>query len=68
LQTAYCKKHLLATGLSFIIHVAIVYTIFFENIFKTTTLRLKDWIIIFGFSSLIFVIAEVIKCFKKKEQ
>lgn len=60
------KKLLLATGLSLAMQVAIVYVPYSEDIFNVTPLRLKDWIIVFGFSSLIFVITEVIKCLKKR--
>lgn len=60
------KKLLLATGLSLAMQVAIVYIPYSEDIFNVTPLRLKDWIIVFGFSSLIFVITEVIKCIKRK--
>ncbi len=60
------KKLLLATGLSLIMQIAIVYIPYFEGIFKVSPLELKDWIIVFGFSSLIFFITEVTKCFKRK--
>ncbi|GAN31808.1 cation-translocating P-type ATPase [Candidatus Brocadia sinica] len=60
------KKLLLAIGLSLTMQVAIVYIPFFEDIFKVTPLGLKDWIIVFGFSSLIFVIMELVKCFKRE--
>ncbi|MDQ1271732.1 MAG: P-type Ca2+ transporter type [Planctomycetota bacterium] len=60
------KKLLLAAGLSLAMQVAIIYIPYSEGIFKVTPLGLKDWIIVFGFSSLIFVIVEIIKCCKRK--
>ncbi|MCF6155640.1 MAG: cation-translocating P-type ATPase [Candidatus Brocadia sp.] len=59
------KKLLLATGFSLAMQVAIVYIPYSENIFKVIPLELKDWIAIFGFSTLVFIIMEIIKCFKK---
>ena len=45
--------------------IAIIYTPYLENVFKVTPLDLKDWIIVFGFSSFTFVIMEIIKYFKR---
>ena len=60
------KKLLMATGLSVVMQVAIVYTPFFEDIFRVRPLGLNDWITVFGFSSLTFVIMEVIKYCKRE--
>ncbi len=60
------NKLLLATGISLAIQVAIVYTPFFEDIFRVRPLGLKDWITVFAFSSLIFVIMEIIKYGKRE--
>ncbi len=60
------KKLLLATGLSLVMQVAIVHIPLFENVFKVTSLGLKDWIIVFGFSSFIFFSMEIIKWCKRK--
>lgn len=60
------KKLLLATGISLAIQVAIVYTPFFEDIFRVRPLGLNDWITVFAFSSLTFVIMEIIKYGKRK--
>ena len=60
------KKLLLATGLSLAMQVAIIYIPYSEDIFKVIPLGLKDWIVVFGFSSLTFVIMEIIKCFAGK--
>ncbi|GAN35314.1 MAG: cation-translocating P-type ATPase [Candidatus Brocadia sp. AMX2] len=59
------KKLLLATGFSLAMQVAIIYIPYSENVFKVMPLELKDWIAIFGFSTLVFIIMEIIKCFKK---
>ncbi|HHT9124175.1 MAG TPA: cation transporting ATPase C-terminal domain-containing protein, partial [Candidatus Wunengus sp. YC63] len=60
------KKLIMATGLSLAMQVAIVHIYYFEDIFKVTPLSIKDWITVFGFSSIIFVIMEIIKSFKRK--
>lgn len=61
------KKLLLATGISLAIQVAIVYTPFFEDIFRVRPLGLIDWITVFGFSSLTFIIMEVVKYGKREK-
>ncbi|HHT9106561.1 MAG TPA: cation-translocating P-type ATPase [Candidatus Wujingus californicus] len=61
------KKLLAATGLSLAMQTAIVYTPYLENVFKVTPLDLKDWITVFGFASIIFVIMEIIKLLKIKK-
>ena len=60
------KKLIMATGLSLAMQVAIIHIYYFEDIFKVTPLSIKDWITVFGFSSIIFVIMEIIKSFKRK--
>lgn len=58
-------KLLLAAGLSLTMQLAIVYLPFCKEVFKVTPLGLEDWIIVFGFSSLVFIIMEIIKWCKK---
>ncbi|MFN3533010.1 MAG: cation-translocating P-type ATPase [Candidatus Brocadia sp.] len=60
------KKLLLATGISLTMQFAIIYTPFFENVFRVRPLGFSDWIVVFGFSSLTFIVMEVIKFFKRK--
>ncbi len=59
------KKLIMAATLSFAMQAAIVHIPYIENIFKVTPLGLKDWMIVFGFSSLIFIIMEIIKWFRR---
>lgn len=59
------KKLLLATGLSLAMQITIVYIPYLENVFKVTPLGVRDWITVFGFSSLIFVVVEAVKRIKK---
>ncbi|GJQ48062.1 MAG: cation-translocating P-type ATPase [Candidatus Kuenenia stuttgartiensis] len=61
------NKLLLAAGISLAIQVAIVYTPFFEDIFRVRPLELIDWITVFGFSSLTFIIMEVVKYGKREK-
>ncbi|MDE1889714.1 MAG: cation-translocating P-type ATPase [Planctomycetota bacterium] len=60
------KKLLIATGISLAMQIAIVHIPYFEGIFKVTPLGTKDWFIVFGFSSLIFIIMEIVKYSKRK--
>lgn len=60
------KKLLLATGISLTMQIAIIYTPFFENVFRVRALGFGDWIVVFGFSSQTFIVMEMIKCFKRK--
>jgi P-type Ca2+ transporter type 2C len=59
------KKLLSAISLSLAIQIAIIYIPYFQKVFKVTPLAFWDWILVFGFSSLIFILVEVIKYFKK---
>ncbi|GJQ22762.1 MAG: calcium-translocating P-type ATPase, SERCA-type [Candidatus Brocadia sapporoensis] len=59
-------KLLLAAGISLAMQVAIIYIPYTRHIFKVVPLGLQDWIIVFGFSSLIFVVMEIIKWYKRK--
>ncbi|MGQ3684956.1 MAG: cation-translocating P-type ATPase [Candidatus Loosdrechtia sp.] len=59
------KKLLLAISLSLVIQITIVYLPYFQKIFKVTPLLFWDWILVFGFSSLIFILVELVKYFKK---
>ncbi len=60
------KKLLMANGISLTMQAAIVSIPYFKDIFKVVSLGLKDWIIIFGFSSLTFFVTDVIKSLKWK--
>lgn len=60
------KKLLVGNGISFAMQAAIVSIPYFRDIFKMVPLGLKDWIIVFGFSSLTFFITDVIKSLKEK--
>ncbi|MEK7776214.1 MAG: cation-translocating P-type ATPase C-terminal domain-containing protein, partial [Planctomycetota bacterium] len=55
------KKLLLATGLSLAMQITIVYIPYLEDIFKVTPLAIRDWITVFSFSALIFVVVEAVK-------
>lgn len=61
------KKLLLATGISLAMQIAIVYAPFFENIFRVRPLGLNEWMVVFGFSALTFVIMEIIKHSKREK-
>jgi len=62
------KKLLMAGCLSLAMQVAIIYIPFFEDIFQVRPLGLNDWIAVFGFSSLTFIIMETIKFVKRKNK
>ncbi|MBD3262847.1 calcium-translocating P-type ATPase, SERCA-type [Candidatus Woesearchaeota archaeon] len=49
------------------LQVALVYTPVLQNVFHTTALALKDWLIIFAFSSIGFVYLEAYKAFKSRK-
>ncbi|MBI5308792.1 MAG: cation transporting ATPase C-terminal domain-containing protein, partial [Planctomycetes bacterium] len=55
------KKLLLATGLSLAMQITIVYIPYLEDVFKVTPLDIRDWMTVFGFSSLIFIVVEAVK-------
>ncbi|MFA5275662.1 MAG: calcium-transporting P-type ATPase, PMR1-type [Candidatus Omnitrophota bacterium] len=46
------KKLLYATGVSFLLQMAVVYIPFLQRIFKTEALGLFDWVLVIGISSL----------------
>ncbi|NUO07354.1 MAG: cation-translocating P-type ATPase [Candidatus Brocadia sp.] len=60
------KKLLMATALSLTMQLAIIYIPHSKDVFKVVPLGLKDWIIVFGFSSLTFVIMEIFKYSKRE--
>lgn len=60
------KKLLIANGASLGTQAAIIYVPYLEGVFKVVSLGLRDWVIIFGFSSLTFFITDVIKSLKEK--
>ena len=55
------KKLLFATGLSLVMQITIVYIPYLEDVFKVTPLAARDWLTVFSFSALIFVVVEVMK-------
>ena len=62
----FVNKWLLTSALIAItLQIAIVNIPFLQEIFHTTSLNLKDWLIIFAFSSFGFLYLEVYKSFKK---
>ncbi|MDN3511140.1 MAG: HAD-IC family P-type ATPase [Candidatus Jettenia sp.] len=61
------KKLLLAIAFSLAMQMSVIYIPYFHDIFKITLLGLEDWVAIFGFSSLTFILMEIIKCFIRKK-
>ncbi|HJW86820.1 MAG TPA: cation-translocating P-type ATPase, partial [Candidatus Brocadiaceae bacterium] len=59
------KKLLLATGISLAMQITIVYIPYLEDVFKVTPLAARDWLTVFGFSALIFVVVEAVKGVKR---
>ncbi|HHT9110639.1 MAG TPA: cation-translocating P-type ATPase [Candidatus Brocadiaceae bacterium] len=62
------KKLLIAAGISFALQAAIVHSHYLEDIFKVTPLGFRDWLVVMGFSSFIFIIMEFFKFFEKKSR
>ncbi|NUN23501.1 MAG: cation transporting ATPase C-terminal domain-containing protein, partial [Candidatus Jettenia caeni] len=52
---------------SLAMQMSVIYIPYFHDIFKITLLGLEDWVAIFGFSSLTFILMEIIKCFIRKK-
>lgn len=46
------KKLILATGVSFLLQIAVVYIAPLQKVFKTSSLGLFDWLVVLGISSL----------------
>jgi len=59
------KWLLLAVGLSFTIHMAVVYVPFLEPIFKTVPLNFQDWYLVVLISSAPFVLMELFKLVRR---
>jgi len=59
------KWLLLAVGLSFAIHMGVVYIPFLEPIFKTVPLNFQDWYLVVLIASSPFVIMEVYKLIRR---
>ena len=59
------KWLLLAIGLSFTIHMGVVYIPFLEPIFKTVPLNFTDWYIVVLISIVPFVIMEIYKLIRR---
>ncbi len=60
------KKLILATGISFILQMAVVYLPFCQKIFKTEALGLFDWILVLVISSFPLWAVEIQKALKRK--
>ncbi len=59
------KKLVLATLVSFLMQMAVVYTPFLQKVFKTEALGLFDWVLVIIISSFPLWAMEVVKKFKK---
>ncbi|MDD5440233.1 MAG: calcium-transporting P-type ATPase, PMR1-type [Candidatus Omnitrophica bacterium] len=56
-----------ATGISFLLSMMVVYVPFFKTVFKTEPLGLADWVLVVGISSLPLWAMEVIKLFHQSK-
>jgi Ca2+-transporting ATPase len=59
-------KLVLASAVSFLLQMAVVYVPFFQTVFKTESLRFIDWIMVVVLSSLPLWAMELIKVINKK--
>jgi len=57
---------LVAITLSVILHCAILYIPFFEQIFNTVPLNFNDWLLVLRFSFPVMLIDEVLKFFSRR--
>jgi Ca2+-transporting ATPase len=55
------KKLLLATGVSFLLQMAVVYMPFLQKVFKTEPLLIFDWFLVFAISSFPLWAMEILK-------
>ena len=62
------KKLILATGISFLLQVAVVCIPFLQKVFKTAPLGVTDWFLIIGISSLPLWVMEAWKVIIRKEK
>ncbi len=60
------KKLILATSVSFILQMAVVYVPFLQKVFKTEALGVLDWVMVVGISSFPLLAMEAVKLFNKK--
>ena len=60
------KKLILATSVSFILQMAVVYVPFLQKVFKTEALGLFDWVMVVVISSFPLLAMEAVKLFNKK--
>jgi Ca2+-transporting ATPase len=60
------KKLILATFISFILQMTVVYVPFLQTVFKTEPLGLFDWVLVFGISSLPLWAMEAWKLVRQK--
>lgn len=51
---------------SIILQLMVIYIPFFDIIFETTPLGLKDWLVVIGASCTVFVFVEIVKMFRKR--
>jgi len=61
------KKLILATGVSFLLQMAVVYIPFLQKIFKTQPLGLFDWVLVVAISSFPLWAMELVKRINKKQ-
>lgn len=61
------KKLILATGVSFLLQMAVVYIPFLQKIFKTEPLGLFDWVLVVLISSFPLWAMEAVKAVNKKK-
>lgn len=62
------KKLIMATGISFLLQVAVVYVPFFQKIFKTENLSMFDWLLVIIISSFPLWAMEIVKKWTAKSQ
>jgi Ca2+-transporting ATPase len=60
------KNLVLATGVSFILQMMVVYVPFFQKIFKTEPLGALDWVMVIAISSFPLWAMEIVKAINKK--
>ena len=60
------KKLILATGVSFLLQMMVVYVPFFQKIFKTEALGMFDWVMVVAISSFPLWAMEAVKIINRK--
>jgi len=61
------KKLVLATGVSFLLQMAVVYIPFLSTLFKTMPLLWWDWLLVIGLSSCTLWFMELVKWIWRKK-